>query len=509
MLQRQKGDIEKLRNALATGDVIPFVGAGMSQSIGLPGWGKFLLTCLEGVDSGETCNKINNLISEERFPEAASEIETAIGAEALQKLIEATFGDQQIDGKEALEPLTLIPHLTNGPVATTNFDRVIECVFHGAAKPLKSVHIGAAMENATMALIEDRSDLMKIHGTWNQWEDRVLTAKEYRATYGGLTAKELNITHSLPFLLLQMFARRRMLFLGCGLGQDLTMELLAVIKEKTKADKHYALMAQNEEYERVDRRLRESGIIPIWYPPKQRAEAISAILRLVMPNGAPSERVARFFNRFGLFTLTVTLATWVPYQKMMENGSGPLFLVVGLPLIAVCELILLSVARKYATESPTQHAAERLLPAFGFKMTGRHAKLRWLVWFLFIAFPLYICAHFIHMQENQVIKRRASDGIPAGELRKWDIFDPTKVHWKLLFKGDPIYWWGNDAGQAWPVIQPWGQTILGTGAILFGLAYTFQCATGRGCNRLRSRMILNPKGTLEHRGARSWEKGGL
>ncbi|MBV8279575.1 MAG: SIR2 family protein, partial [Verrucomicrobia bacterium] len=319
-------ELQDLRRLAREGQLMFFIGAGLSQGLGLPGWGSFLI---KAAQSSQARQDIKDMIEAQDFIGAAGRLEQDLSASGLTQEIAKTFGDEEIQGKDAGDPLALLPQFLEGPVVTTNFDRILESVFSAAGKPFKRIYVGAAMKGATSALLENEHVLIKLHGTWSGQVNRVLTPNEYKLHYGGTQLEELVITRSLPFLVLELFMMRRVLFIGCGLASDLIMAVGDLIKEKTKVSKHFCFFAMpdstpkaEETQEQADKRAQDeqaenqerferSGIKPIWFP-AHRYEFISDLLRAIQPPLGLSQKAQSFFSWFGTLTLLVSLTFIVP-----------------------------------------------------------------------------------------------------------------------------------------------------------------------------------------------------
>ncbi|ACV64737.1 hypothetical protein Dtox_4060 [Desulfofarcimen acetoxidans DSM 771] len=130
-MKENKGNIRRLINQMKSKlGVVPFVGAGLSIPFGYPGWYSFLSDISEqyGLE-----DKIEPLLYESKYENAAEEIMNNIGNRAFINAIEDAFGEHLLDDKDLTDTsVFLLPQLAMGPVITTNFDRVLENVFKKA-----------------------------------------------------------------------------------------------------------------------------------------------------------------------------------------------------------------------------------------------------------------------------------------------------------------------------------------------------------------------------------------
>lgn len=265
--------VQQLRSPLG---VIPFVGAGMSAEFGFPLWDTFLREC--AAQTGLE-NEIEQLLS-------ASDFESA--AERLDEHDPKWFGDRILHVfRRPVDPselrggaISYLPLLTSGPVITTNFDRLLEDAFAEAGIDLRVID-GPREDPTVVAVHRNQRAVLKIHGTYDDRTFRVFTKDEYERGYEdrGVTLK------SLAWL---TFTNRPLLFLGCSLESDRTVEVLAEIHRRLPALKHYAVLAAHYSRSRqTDRQQQLSswGISPIWYPPGQ-FDRIARILRNLVEEAA-------------------------------------------------------------------------------------------------------------------------------------------------------------------------------------------------------------------------------
>jgi HEAT repeat protein/MoxR-like ATPase len=140
---------------------------------------------------------------------------------------------------------------------------VIETVFEQAGSDgrLVSVIPGARIDDARRAFHRNDRVLLKLHGDATDRTHRVLTLEDYEARYGG----------SQPLKALFEFTlARRLLFLGCSLLTDRTVQVLreTAARHPDYVD-HFAILEQPDNTSRMEAReqtLAGIGIRPIWFP---------------------------------------------------------------------------------------------------------------------------------------------------------------------------------------------------------------------------------------------------
>src|SRR5260221_9999257 len=114
--------VTQLKTALG---VLPFVGAGLSIPFGFKGWQEFLLT----MESPIPREKISQRIEQGEFEETAQDLLEALGDFDFQDARSIEFGEKKLAAVSPTGAASYLPRLTDGPIITTNFDRILEKVF--------------------------------------------------------------------------------------------------------------------------------------------------------------------------------------------------------------------------------------------------------------------------------------------------------------------------------------------------------------------------------------------
>src|SRR5208337_2192698 len=228
--------LEQLRTRLG---VIPFVGAGLSIPSGFPGWTDFLITQAQAMGmQGE----IAQMLKSGLYEEAAEELERALSPFGFKSAIEDAYGDHVLVGKEISGAVRLIPRLARGPVITTNFDHILERVFDIERSPFELIVCGARPDLISKALQQHRRQLIKLHGDWEESMDRILTKKEYQVHYGGEDGQTVDLNRPLPRMIKTFLTGRALLFLGCSLNRDRTVQVLERTVSESPEIGHYAIV---------------------------------------------------------------------------------------------------------------------------------------------------------------------------------------------------------------------------------------------------------------------------
>lgn len=257
---------EELKRSCQRGFVIPFVGAGMSKSAGLPDWKEYLLGLCD--DAGLARDVIGQRLEVQGDYEGAmEEIVQRLTINRFERDFERSFRiPEEIGGAVAL-----LPKLFDCSVITTNFDRVLERVYESAGKAFEEKVAGRGRANAFFrAIPAGQRYLLKLHGSIDNAAERVLSQGEYSAAYGN--AGDINLTCPLPRLLKRLFTSYSFLFLGCSLAADRTLHTFVRVAGDEGPDSlphHYAVVACPADPAKrrvIDQRLADAHITPLWYP---------------------------------------------------------------------------------------------------------------------------------------------------------------------------------------------------------------------------------------------------
>lgn len=273
-----------LVDAVRFGRIAPFVGAGLSKACGYPMWGEALRKIAQKLN-GLGVQDIEPLMAQYDYLQAAQVLHDA-AAEQVRHFIKTEFRQRgAING-----PVRLLPELANGCIVTTNFDTVIEDLFRDRGQPLDGyMHGTQAGNNFVQRLLRGERCILKLHGDAGQANTHVFTRAQYQAAYG----EPFAFQNQLPRALRQIFISHSLLFLGCSLEQDKTLDLFkSVIDEAAfEIPDHFALLnepATPQERARKEDRLLQLKIRPLWYATPADADGkpdhslLEQILRLAI-----------------------------------------------------------------------------------------------------------------------------------------------------------------------------------------------------------------------------------
>jgi hypothetical protein len=270
---------EELKRSVQRGFVIPFVGAGVSASAGLPVWRQYLLSKCD--DAGLAQAAIEQRLDAGDYEGAMNDIVEKLTPAKFERDFQRDFAiPETIQG-----PANILPLLFDSCAVTTNFDRVLEEVYHRAGRPFQEKCPGCGNTKPFFrAIPSGERYLLKLHGNLDTADHRVLTLKEYNAGYGA--EGDINMTFPLPKVLDRLFTSYSLLFLGCSLTVDRTMLSFMRFVSNRGADTlpmHYALLPSPPDADgrrAMDQRLAQANITALWYPNGEH-QSVGEILELL------------------------------------------------------------------------------------------------------------------------------------------------------------------------------------------------------------------------------------
>lgn len=258
--------------------VIPFVGAGLSVPFGFPQWKDFLLDCCTNNFMKENLEKILNSPDPDRYEKAASYLKQELSKKNpyyFEQKIRETF-DKDIPSRPE-SAVNLLSSVFKEPILTTNFDLVLEKV-----TGYKTILMSHSNKFAQFLKQTDTKTILALHGSVKEIEQIILTKEQYDNSYLNDNDFQEKFT--------QLLSSKILLFLGCSLDQDRTMEFMGRAKslKSTRYVNNYAFMASpafrfkniknktkeieeeelaaKEKEAKIKDRLQNVNILPIWYP---------------------------------------------------------------------------------------------------------------------------------------------------------------------------------------------------------------------------------------------------
>lgn len=265
--------------------LLPFVGAGLTAPV-YKGWNDALRELGKLLGDAEAEAELERLLQAGKPLEAAGFLEKQRGGNNLLRDFIGYFSLEKYRnmpeaGRKRMA-VQLLPLLFPCPVLTTNFDEVLEQVYllrNGRNLPVLSPTSGNLRTQATQ--LRQSPCLFKLHGsvsdTLADFDTLVFTPAQYDRHYApGSPVRQA---------LADFLNRRSLLFLGCGLEKDRTVDVLRDCAAPGSV--HFAIL--DCEAERKNERLRELDklhIRVIVYP-KGEYDAVRVILEQLLQETDP------------------------------------------------------------------------------------------------------------------------------------------------------------------------------------------------------------------------------
>jgi hypothetical protein len=275
--QRLVAPFQDLLAAVDRGRVVPFVGAGMSKPMGMPLWGEALRELLGSLQDSDAAAIATQIDACEFL--AAAQAMAEGHAVHVTNFVQTRYRDQRM---KLAGPMVLLPRIAKGCVITTNFDDAIEQTYRGVNVEFHAYMHGTQEHNFFPRLVRGDRCLLKLHGDADNPATHILTHAQYDGGYGN----PFDFHKPLPKALRQVFVSQSLLFLGCSLEQDWTLELFQQAKQADEyaIPNHYAILpapADTQVKQQKATRLLTLNIQPLWYPAGEH-EFVERYLQLIV-----------------------------------------------------------------------------------------------------------------------------------------------------------------------------------------------------------------------------------
>lgn len=271
--ERNEWRFEQLVELLAAEEVVPFIGAGISSGGGFPTWANHLRQ--QGRTAGIPKQRVEAWLEAGEYETVIAEIERLHGRDVFTQEIKDVFGK-----RGQIQNITLlISELFNDTLITTNYDRLLELVYDtGGASRIQMI----SGTTSTDLPDPNKVTLIKIHGDFADPGHCILSKAQYDAAYG---EAGLDLQRPVPKTLARYYCNNSLLFLGCNLRNDRTLQVFQAAKaaaDDVMLPSHFSLEQAPEKVADLTARnaeLSRLGITAIWYPWKQY-QYVDNILRL-------------------------------------------------------------------------------------------------------------------------------------------------------------------------------------------------------------------------------------
>ena len=270
--QRNLDHFLQLVGRIEAGDVVPFIGAGISVAGGFPTWEDHLR------EQGRTANlpeaHIQELLDNGEYEIVLEEIETVRGKGVFVQEMKDAFSR---NGSSIPDAVWRISELFSDTLITTNYDHLLEQAFDDGKSKIQVL-------NGKNALKPDASSttIIMLHGDIRKPQHCILSQQQYNEAYG----QQLDLNLAIPRLLSYYYRNSSLLFLGCSLNTDRTIDVFNAVRqslgEEQELPQHFSIEQAPEEAEELAERnafLVKLGITPIWFQ-KDGYEYIENILGL-------------------------------------------------------------------------------------------------------------------------------------------------------------------------------------------------------------------------------------
>lgn len=269
--ERNEQRFDQLVKRLSAQEVVPFVGAGISTDGGFPTWSNHLKT--QGRTSGIPPGQIKAWLDQGQYEEVIAHIEQLRGRPTFEQEIRDAFGK-----RGSIRDITLlVSEMFSDTLITTNYDSLLEQVYDTGGRSVQVINGVTAM-----ALPDpEKIIIIKIHGDFNDPAHCILGKTQYDQAYGEPT---LDLHKPVPKILTRYYTNNSLLFLGCSLRNDRTLQVFQATKAEAgdyPFPQHFAFEQAPEKLEDLQARnseLLKWGITPIWFPAGQY-DKVESLLR--------------------------------------------------------------------------------------------------------------------------------------------------------------------------------------------------------------------------------------
>jgi hypothetical protein len=264
---------EQLLLKMAKGDIVPFVGAGLSVGGHFPTWQDHLRQ--QGKTANIASEHIEALLAAGEFETIIADIEAKRGRDVF------VAGIRDVFGKNGTVPDTVwrLTELFGDTILTTNYDRLLEQAFGAGREQILQI-VNALLR--TEQPDAKCTTIVKLHGDITKPGKCILSKNQYDDAYG---AEDLDLSRPIPKLLSHYYQTTSLLFLGCSLNNDRTVHVFRAVRQQAgdaEFPQHFSFEPASDDPEAMAERhamLESLGITAIWFE-KDRFDLIEQLLDL-------------------------------------------------------------------------------------------------------------------------------------------------------------------------------------------------------------------------------------
>lgn len=269
-------------------NIIPFVGAGISVACGLYTWLELLDKLASEYLSSNEREIFKN--TTDYFKYAQAIVDASGNQDAVMRRIGEIFEETDICINKT--PYLLVSSFSNN-IITTNYDTILEtaAIKFGNKAAFKTL-LPCLTGQMTRAIQDNSRCIMKMHGSVEETSSMIFGEAQYEEFYGR--------DKPLPMFLETFFGGRSILFVGCSLTKDKTIDVLSKCVNRNSKVMHYAIVELPQiPDEEVKQRnyLSSLGIEPIYYP-KGDYESVELLLEYIAEDNSFIKEVKRIFEKY-------------------------------------------------------------------------------------------------------------------------------------------------------------------------------------------------------------------
>jgi tetratricopeptide (TPR) repeat protein len=273
---------ESLRELIAQKkSLVPFIGSGFSVPA-CPAWSDFLDLFFKEikdkfllVEEKHHYLQLKNSSPGKKFEKMSDFLVEKSGRQKFEEKMIAYFDKPLLP--RMMPKYHLLHQVFPGLKITTNFDCLVENNTPGSHVRVCYGDLPGELEQLFTHI--EQNSLLKIHGGLRDIHSIVLSSSQYEAIYGDPAGFDPKTP--LPLFLNRVLTNCSLLFIGCSLAHDRTIMIMENLRDMRL---HFAIMlhpGEKHEREKLERRLSNLGIIPIWILDFEQIEEI--LRRLVEP----------------------------------------------------------------------------------------------------------------------------------------------------------------------------------------------------------------------------------
>lgn len=297
----------RLLQAIKSGDVVLYVGAGLSAPAGLPTWQQFAERLVAAASEGGFVPErdrqfFENALRDLKTDYVVDEIVERAPGDFIEKFLLKTFL-----GKPAVEAHDILRDLPFSAALTTNFDNLLEETFRKKFRNLP-VYTPRDTDALLGAFSRQSFFILKLYGSLDRPDSVLVSPAQFDEA----------ISENIPFqsFMESLFVSRTILFVGCSL-EGIEAYLRGLRFRTLSNSRHYALSGVlGTSWEAISAVLeRRYGIQVIPYRKDDAQDQLQALRQLRNHMGGTQSSLAQ--------TASLPLKNAAPIKKLVLTNIGP------------------------------------------------------------------------------------------------------------------------------------------------------------------------------------------